>query len=482
MNIRHFLFLIVLLCSRLEHTGSIVYVVSTDSSGSSCPQDHCRTLNEWIESGTSPFTNESTVMLSPGVHVINTTEKGLFTENGHSVVFTSVESQTTVWCINEFIFEFFDCEDIEVSNIVFKSCALNHTDQINLELLDPEKVRVSSTLLFWHVNHVKVMSVVIVNGGLIIHRTESCMNTTIMLHNLSINSHNIGILFTVQPQSGLDYNCILPDLLYLKNSDLSKASVYMDAQCTDINLQNVSVEQVTLPYFTIKIQHALSVILENITVRNSTPKGLLHVGTIDVEFRGHTLFHGNNIDGGDVGVYFQVEKSLIIYPQSKLEFICNHIIGGSLLQVNAGYDGAGYDVEGYLGELFKSRTSIAFINNTLINGGYVMLIKSSRKLFIHNSELTFENNIIKHEISDHERSIMAVLIFTSSTVSLAYTNMTFLNNSVTHGGIFVVKRTTFIMDNFNATFEYNEGGDGGAMAFYQKSYICLLYTSDAADE
>ena len=39
------------------------------------------TLNEWIENGTNPLTNDTTVVLLPGLHFINSTKGRLITEN-----------------------------------------------------------------------------------------------------------------------------------------------------------------------------------------------------------------------------------------------------------------------------------------------------------------------------------------------------------------------------------------------------------------
>ena len=63
-------------------SNSILYVVPTGPSNTSsngCPIGYgvCYNLNEWVENGTSPFMNGTTVMLLPGAHTINSTKKKL---------------------------------------------------------------------------------------------------------------------------------------------------------------------------------------------------------------------------------------------------------------------------------------------------------------------------------------------------------------------------------------------------------------------
>ena len=41
----------------------------------------CYTLNEWIESDSSPFTDDTTVALLPGVHLITSTKIRVLIEN-----------------------------------------------------------------------------------------------------------------------------------------------------------------------------------------------------------------------------------------------------------------------------------------------------------------------------------------------------------------------------------------------------------------
>ena len=89
----------------------------TDSSNCS----DCHTLSEWIENGTSPFTNDKTVVLLPGLHLINSTmcACGLLIENISSLILTG-RRNTTVECLCPFTFEFRNIKSVRVSHITFK--------------------------------------------------------------------------------------------------------------------------------------------------------------------------------------------------------------------------------------------------------------------------------------------------------------------------------------------------------------------------
>ena len=67
---------------------------------------------------------------------------------------------------------------------------------------------------------------------------------------------------------------------------------------------------------------------------------------------------------------------------------------------------------------------------------------------------------------------MAVLEIIQSEIAFANVIMLFKNNSVPGGGIFVMEYSEISSEGtFCAEFENNEGNDGGAMSFYEMSYI-----------
>ena len=88
-------------CVCCSAKSSRLYIQPTDHSVS-CPQNDCCTLNEWIESDLRLFTNEITIVLLSGVHVINTTQPGLLTEDTDSIIFTGVNGKNTFSFISSY--------------------------------------------------------------------------------------------------------------------------------------------------------------------------------------------------------------------------------------------------------------------------------------------------------------------------------------------------------------------------------------------
>ena len=89
-------------------------------------ENNCYTFNEWIESGDSPFTNGTMVMLLAGNHHINSMKDQLVIDSVHLLNFTGDFEQggTTVSCARGFTFNFIMCTDIKISYVTFNSCAL----------------------------------------------------------------------------------------------------------------------------------------------------------------------------------------------------------------------------------------------------------------------------------------------------------------------------------------------------------------------
>ena len=85
-----FISVLLLYKAILYYVLAITYVVPTKPLNSPCPSPHNGyfTLNEWIESGTHPFTNGTTVSLLSGIHFVNSTLDSLLIQHVSSIVFT----------------------------------------------------------------------------------------------------------------------------------------------------------------------------------------------------------------------------------------------------------------------------------------------------------------------------------------------------------------------------------------------------------
>ena len=82
-----------------------LYIRPTNSGFSSenvtCPaltSYDCYTLNKWIESGSSPFTNDTTLALLPGLHLITSTKRRIFIENVTSLAVVGQPGGTVISC------------------------------------------------------------------------------------------------------------------------------------------------------------------------------------------------------------------------------------------------------------------------------------------------------------------------------------------------------------------------------------------------
>ena len=458
----HYVILVIFACYsefiHAESHSSQLYILPTDylSNNVSCPQNNCHTLNELIESDSSLFTNETTIVLLPGVHIINTTKSGLFRD---LIAFTGINGKAIVWCKSRFNFWFDKFEEIKISNIVFKSCG--------------------SLLFLQEMNNIEVVNVTIEQGGIEIIASNwysgLCRNYTIYLYNLHIVSNSTGISYIVRTPE-CDRDCTPTGMLHLQNCTLIMANIYINAHSNIpiyVHVQKVVIKQISrLVDHTLNsaffIFRAVKVSLYDISIENNTtPAPLLRInGRNDIELKGHILFHDNK--NNSKIVYIEGIQRLQIFPSSKIEFYGNSGIRENLLQFDYGNFAARVDIE---------HGNFLFKNNELIDEGSIVVIdtgmnKANIPMFsVYNSEFTFENNKILHKRED-EFNNKAVLLFFQSSVTFFKTSMLFVNNSVPTGGIFVMVNSKLrIDDDFYAKFENNEGSDGGAMSFYKQSKI-----------
>ena len=85
-------------------------------------------LKEMIEYNLFPVTSNTKMVLMSGVHeVINTTKEGLWLGNIHAYMLTGESgpgATTIISCERNFTILFYYCEDVIISDITFKHCAL----------------------------------------------------------------------------------------------------------------------------------------------------------------------------------------------------------------------------------------------------------------------------------------------------------------------------------------------------------------------
>ena len=152
-------------------------------------------------------------------------------------------------------------------------------------------------------------------------------------------------------------------------------------------------------------------------------------------------------------------KFILVKEHSEIK-LCNNYVQGVLVGL---YERS---------NLTMLESKLIFFNNTSEQGG-IMVLEDAHSSFL-NSEITFENNT-SEQIDSWEASYVSscttLLLQQSSVASFLQSVVVFRYNSASISGGITLINSHLILQNSSAFYEYNQGGDGGAMTFYQKSYI-----------
>ena len=475
----------------------------------SIPQNDSSSLNdgysldEWIESGISDNVTTLSLVLLPGVHLINTTRRRLLIENIDKLIITGFQEKTIISCLHWCKFELINVKDVVLSNIKIQHC-LNHNDSMRFTLL----VSCSRNLT--------MRGVALIPGRIVVHQCER-LSIFSILSNLHIASGGIGI-YNHPAES--HFSCLTVKLL---NSKLKNSSIFIKSQrqCTEFHMQEVIMTDFTRQMFPIlSISSATKVAFYDLIVRNSS-SSVLYVKADSLELKGHCLFTWNFFTDNyhHSGIYFEPGKILLVHSNSKIEFISNHIIHGSVLYIipqniqtqisinnseislenNTAHKGGIMIVDGlgtmqildsqvyfinsvcHHSSIMKCNggisfaaysTCIAFRNNQVERGG-IMIFRETEIVKTYNSEIIFENNACLD--SSTRSTDDAILLFLNSHVTFHQSDLKFNNNTApTTGGLTLIDTSIYTTGKVNASFEYNSGTDGGALSFYEQSRIVPL--------
>ena len=459
------------------------------------------TLDEWIESGISDNVTTLSLVLLPGVHLVNTTRGGLLIENIDKLLITGFQEKTIISCLRQFKFELNSVKHVVVSNINIHHC---YNDSMRF------------TLLISCSRNITVRGVTMIPGRVAILQCQR-VSTFLIFSNLYVVSGSIEIIYSHPAESHL--SCLTVKLL---NSKLQNSSIFVKSQrqCTEFYLQEVIITDFAHQTFPIlSISSAIKVVFHDLIVQNSS-SSMLYVKADSLELKGHCSFIWNLFtDTYDhSGIYFEAEKILLFHSSSKIEFTSNHVISGSVLYIpqriqtdisinnseiifenNTAHQGGIMIIDG-LGtmQIFDSQinfvnnschhssimkcnrgisftsysTCIAFRNNQVEHGG-VMIFQETGKVKMYNSKIAFENNACLD--SSIRSTDDAILLLLNSRVTLHQSDLKFHNNTApTTGGLTLINTILFTTGKVNASFEYNSGMDGGALSFYERSRIVPL--------
>ena len=495
-----FLLLTVVFCEASLHT---YYVQPTlgmlNTTRRNLSQNDCCTLNEWIESGRNLSTNDTTMILLPGTHIINSTKDRLVAENIQSFLFTSLLKETTVLCLHPFSFDFVNGRNITVSRLTFKDCGT-----VNNKRYSDSAIASKSAIVFSQVGDITVYSVELQNAGLVVYQGRT-VDSTLYFNNLYITCEGIGIYYR-----NTDSQSIAPtENIVISNSTLIGASMSMEA---DASTYNISVQEVLIEHYMYTITpsfsafQAYTVSITNITIQYCSGT-IIDVYAEFVELGGHCSFQWNI--GADVHINSGSEFQ--IHPNILVEFCHNHASSTNPLLISPNTEQEKINIFNstlYFEDnwstgnmlinidgsqmMYFADSQLIFVNNTIcslmnlprvnilrskvvfkgnsIYGGYredlcgVMIISNSADMTMSDTDLVFENN--------NGYAGGAVMLILNSNVTFSGIQLHFVNNSSPFsGGLSVSGSKILIQRNFNATFEYNKGGDGGGLVLYEYSQI-----------
>ena len=483
---------VTLLCfSRVaDNNVEVVCVRPTDPPNVNCDCDtenDCYTINEWIEGDKKTFINDTAVTLLAGVHLVNSTKDRLVIEDVHLLNFTGDREQggTTVSCLHNFTFNFIISTDIILSHITFHSCTL---------LLSYCPVG-SIYCLEDRLKDIVLSNVTIINGILQVYeyRTYSIPLLLYLLKHRKdcyISPCKLPKRANISDCKFQDSKVDISTLTFEVSIDNSMTVTDRDVicSCIQLNLKRVSIKDITKNNYGLHIRNVYNVtiigldiqngfkpimsglhickahmvILANTTFRNNTYHSpMLTLERIkDVIIEGYCFFIKNTVLLGE-GVKVSTVESIMVKSKSMIE-VCNNIVQRSLLH----FDG----LPSMNSTISIESTTVIIEENTSEKGSVVILDKI-RVLNVSNTAVNLQNNTVV--CNDQSCDPNAIVFFQKSTAFFYHNNLSFFNNSASLSGGLTLSSSGMILKNTSMIFEYNEGGDGGAMAFYKESCIML---------
>ena len=431
---------------------SVVYVKPTGPSkfNVDCPyESHCYSLQEWVETGA---TNNTTVVLLSGHHVINNSAlSGLSTENLYSFTLTGdTENEgTTLTCTGGFTFNFKYCSNITISHIVLHSCTIVFT-YIKEHILITNVTVIDGALKIYHYlpDVYEDSSVYRVTRIDCVVQAEVCISgSTFYNSSLAVKIDSI-------------YNrasCIQLDVRDVFIKDTGRNDVEYVLHVTNtylVSLNNVTLTNNYSPSGGLCVESANRATFTNMNFWNGFPRILALNQITEVIFRGVLSFKGNRGPGYGVTI-FSVERVVMdkSYELSVIEFTNNHI-GEDLLRIYR------------TNVVWITYTAMAFLNNTSEGKG----IMTMDNVYYQSS---YSSVIFQYNSALRSTTAGAVMLLEKTGVELYFESSMFFshNSALLSGGITLSDSSSISFEDSAMVFEYNKGGNGGAIAFYDRSYI-----------
>ena len=434
---------------------SIMYIKeSVSSTVFILPSNHGQwTLNEWIENGTNPFTNGTTVVLHPGLHFINSTKDRLITENKNvnssfSIKLTGqyYESVAHVVCLHYFSFTFIDIQEVILSQITLQSCTL----MIKLTDFSLSFLKLTVPGLNISKEYVSIPNNVSIKPFAFALSWISLITSYIEIHT-TLN----GIVLPA-----------FPAMINISDCNLQGTPVHILPQTPATKgIQWLDIKQVvymnSFPYMypcvtLLSISHVEEARFTDIIFQNNFCS-LISLGYVTkVEFSGHFIVSHNS---GEWGLDIYSCERVHFSPNTQVMFYYNTFrLSSIIFHFN-------HAIEWTDTAVHMKDNAIEFESHLEIYGPTMVQIIRSNFLF--------ENNRGLCTLNKGNNAIMRI----NNCNSLLYgifvkeSTFTFFNNiAQLSGGLTLVQSMLFV-DQFRASFGYNQGGDGGAIAFYRQAKI-----------
>ena len=425
----------------------------------------CFTFNELIgnaqfnsEFDSNNFSRNTTIsiQLLPGLHLVNSTEDNLCIDEVQSVILSG--DGANVNCLSEFSFTFSDVDTyVNISGITFNSCTLKFVYHVgttffsHLKFIDSlvEPSRYCKLYAGWDGQYGNELysNFEIVNSSFLNSRIVKGLVTT------SLTSCNVNIIIK---------NVVFKDVMERSLAAILFLHRVRSVYLTNTTFQNIcgsSVEAHFVPEVTLK----------NVTFVNNRCTGfLLNLQIIDlIRFSGDCTFKYNT---NSEGVIIKQVKQVLAF-KSRIEFCNNHNDYSEALFMFVGDSN------------LKQKSLLRIIKSTVtfednIARGAIMLSYEA-VVRVSKTHLTFKRNtglFFKFLTTFHSAARVgpgAILLLHGSTdATISNSSVLFSNNSAgLSGGITLVSSTIDIEPHCHIVFEHNEGGDGGGMAFYERSSI-----------
>ena len=443
---------------RADTRGLYVRPTESNSENVSCPaqtSSDCHTLNDWIENGTSPFMNNTVVVLLPGIHRITSRNERVFIENVTSLEIVGQQRETVIYCVQGTSFEFFNVVNVSIAFVEFESCTTD--SKTAFDIYQPLMDNMLFTLLFVRSANIQVNGVTIKDGGIIV--TESVSGSNFIVKESEIISDERGFFYS----SFAHLKCpdgVPLEIVYILDSN---ATILMSkSPCTKLDLRRVSITNTLHFDFALSV-HALWLVLTDVVLYNNSSPLLTNIGASFVDVNGKFVISSNIGDE----VYF-TKGHIRIHPGTQIDVTNNRFRYNGLSFSNcASFNILSNDDNGLV-------TVLNFQNNTNNEGGVFFIVNADplrvNRVRINNTKFTFVNNT-SIGFDDDRLSAAGIMFLENSVVKMKNSAVRFVaNRSPLSGGLTMIK-TVLDATNISAEFIDNHGSDGGGLSLYEESTI-----------